>query len=77
MVAVAPVLTALASEGCRLNGEYIVTGGDGCGLSAGDGDPGRRVLVLVLTAVWGLRLGAHIYLRNRGRPSEPGPDAPS
>ena len=25
--AVAPVLTALASEGCRLNGEYIVTGG--------------------------------------------------
>jgi NAD(P)-dependent dehydrogenase (short-subunit alcohol dehydrogenase family) len=24
---VAPVLTALASEGCRLNGEYIVTGG--------------------------------------------------
>ncbi len=25
--AVAPVLTALASEECRLNGEYIVTGG--------------------------------------------------
>jgi NAD(P)-dependent dehydrogenase (short-subunit alcohol dehydrogenase family) len=25
--AVAPVLTALASEGCQLNGEYIVTGG--------------------------------------------------
>ena len=25
--AVAPVLTALASQGCRLNGEYIVTGG--------------------------------------------------
>ena len=25
--AVAPVLTALAGEGCRLNGEYIVTGG--------------------------------------------------
>ena len=23
------------------------------GLSAGSGDPGRRVLVLVLTAVWG------------------------
>ena len=28
---------------------------------------GRRVLVLVLTAVWGLRLGAHIYSRNRGQ----------
>ena len=25
--AVAPVLTALASPDCRLNGEYIVTGG--------------------------------------------------
>ena len=31
------------------------------GLSAGSGVAGRRVLVLVLTAVWGLRLGAHIY----------------
>ena len=37
------------------------------GLSAGDGDTGRRVLVLLLTAVWGLRLGAHIYLRNAGQ----------
>jgi steroid 5-alpha reductase family enzyme len=37
------------------------------GLSAGSGVPGRRMLVLVLTAVWGLRLGAHIFLRNRGR----------
>ena len=34
-------------------------------LSAGSGVAGRRVLVLVLTAVWGLRLGAHIYSRNR------------
>ena len=37
------------------------------GLSAGDGDMRRRVLVLLLTAAWGLRLGAHIYLRNRGQ----------
>jgi len=36
-------------------------------LSAGSGVAGRRVLVLVLTAVWGLRLGAHIYARNRGQ----------
>ena len=36
-------------------------------LSAGSGTAGRRVLVLVLTAVWGLRLGAHIYSRNRGQ----------
>jgi steroid 5-alpha reductase family enzyme len=36
-------------------------------LSAGSGVAGRRVLVLVLTAVWGLRLGAHIYSRNCGQ----------
>jgi len=33
----------------------------------GSGVLGRRVLVLALTAVWGLRLSAHIYLRNRGQ----------
>jgi steroid 5-alpha reductase family enzyme len=37
------------------------------GLSGGHGDSGRRVLVLVLTAVWGLRLSRHIYTRNRGQ----------
>ena len=37
------------------------------GLSAGSGTAGRRGLVLALTAVWGLRLAAHIYLRNRGQ----------
>jgi steroid 5-alpha reductase family enzyme/short-subunit dehydrogenase involved in D-alanine esterification of teichoic acids len=36
-------------------------------LSAGSGLAGRRALVLVLTAIWGLRLGAHIYSRNRGQ----------
>jgi steroid 5-alpha reductase family enzyme len=36
-------------------------------LSAGSGSFGRRGLVLVLTAVWGLRLGAHIFSRNRGQ----------
>ena len=37
------------------------------GLSAGSGDGGRRVLVLLLTAAWGLRLGTHIFARNRGQ----------
>ncbi|MBR7835607.1 DUF1295 domain-containing protein [Actinospica durhamensis] len=41
------------------------------GLSAGHGDPGRRTLALVLTAVWGLRLGAHIGTRSRGKPEDP------
>jgi steroid 5-alpha reductase family enzyme len=36
-------------------------------LSAGSGDGGRRVLMLALVAAWGLRLGVHIYSRNRGQ----------
>ena len=40
-------------------------------LSAGDGDTWRRVLVTALTTVWGLRLGGHIYLRNRGHDEDP------
>ena len=36
-------------------------------LSTGSGVAGRRVQVLVLTAVWGLRLGAHLFTRNRGQ----------
>jgi steroid 5-alpha reductase family enzyme len=37
------------------------------GLSAGHGEAGRRVLVLVLVTVWGLRLSGHLYTRNRGQ----------
>ena len=36
-------------------------------LSAGHGLAGRRLLVLLLVTVWGVRLSAHIYLRNRGQ----------
>lgn len=39
--------------------------------SAGHGDPARRTLVLVLTAVWGVRLGAHIAWRGHGKPEDP------
>ncbi|MFJ2769147.1 DUF1295 domain-containing protein [Streptomyces sp. NPDC087300] len=41
------------------------------GLSAGHGDSGRRLLVTVLTAVWGLRLAAHIAWRGRGHGEDP------
>lgn len=41
------------------------------GLSAADGDSGRRALVTVLTAVWGLRLAGHIWLRSRGKGEDP------
>ncbi|MFF3137408.1 DUF1295 domain-containing protein [Streptomyces mirabilis] len=37
-----------------------------CVVSAGAGDPGRRILVTLLTALWGVRLAAHIARRGRG-----------
>ena len=43
----------------------------GYGLSAGHGDPGRRLLVLLLVLVWGLRLAGHIWWRGRGAPEDP------
>ncbi|MGX1562569.1 DUF1295 domain-containing protein [Streptomyces sp. NPDC055506] len=39
--------------------------------SAGNGDPGRRILVTVLTVVWGLRLALHIARRGRGHGEDP------
>jgi steroid 5-alpha reductase family enzyme len=43
----------------------------GFALSAGHGDAARRGLALALTAVWGLRLAAHIWARSRGKPEDP------
>ncbi|WP_327071101.1 DUF1295 domain-containing protein [Kitasatospora sp. NBC_01302] len=43
----------------------------GYALSAGHGDPGRRLLVTVLVTVWGLRLSAHIGWRSRGHGEDP------
>jgi steroid 5-alpha reductase family enzyme len=40
-------------------------------LSAGEGDGGRRVLLLVLTGIWGIRLGTHIGRRARGGHEDP------
>jgi steroid 5-alpha reductase family enzyme len=39
--------------------------------SSGGGDDTRRVLVLVLTAIWGVRLATHIALRARGKGEDP------
>ncbi|MFI5977317.1 DUF1295 domain-containing protein [Streptomyces sp. NPDC051452] len=41
------------------------------GLSGGQGDPARRVLVTVLTVVWGLRLAVHIARRGGGHGEDP------
>ena len=40
-------------------------------VSAGEGDSVRRLLVTVLTAVWGLRLAVHIARRGRGHGEDP------
>ncbi len=39
--------------------------------SSGEGFDGRRWLLLLLPAVWGLRLAVHIGLRARGKPEDP------
>ncbi|MFE3414046.1 DUF1295 domain-containing protein, partial [Streptomyces mirabilis] len=41
------------------------------GLSGGQGDPGRRLLVAALTVVWGLRLAVHIARRGSGHGEDP------
>ncbi len=40
-------------------------------MSTGEGDDTRRAVVAVLTIVWGLRLGVHIGLRNKGKGEDP------
>ncbi|MGW0176442.1 DUF1295 domain-containing protein [Rhodococcus sp. NPDC003322] len=37
----------------------------------GDGAAGRRWLLFVLVAVWGLRLSVHMYLKSKGRGEDP------
>lgn len=37
----------------------------------GDGYHGRKLVILVLTAIWGLRLSIHIALRNAGKGEDP------
>jgi steroid 5-alpha reductase family enzyme len=41
------------------------------GAACGAGAPSRRLLVLALVAIWGLRLGWHIHRRNRGHGEDP------
>lgn len=39
--------------------------------AVGQGDPARRLLVLILVAVWGLRLAWHIHAKTAGRDEDP------
>jgi steroid 5-alpha reductase family enzyme len=42
-----------------------------CGVSAGHGDPARRVAATTATVLWGLRLAAHIARRGHGKGEDP------
>jgi steroid 5-alpha reductase family enzyme len=35
-----------------------------------DGAPARKLAATLLVSLWGLRLGIHLFLRNRGRPED-------
>jgi steroid 5-alpha reductase family enzyme len=36
-----------------------------------EGEPTRQWIITALTAVWGLRLGVHIFVRNSGKDEDP------
>ena len=50
---------------------FVVVAGISWVLSAGFGDAGRRLLLLALVAVWGIRLAVHIGARARGGHEDP------
>ncbi len=50
---------------------FVVVGAVSWLLSAGHGDDGRRLLLLALVAVWGVRLTVHIGIRARGKDEDP------
>jgi steroid 5-alpha reductase family enzyme len=40
-------------------------------VTIGHGDPGRRLIALLVPVVWGLRLAGYIHWRNHGQPEDP------
>jgi steroid 5-alpha reductase family enzyme len=50
---------------------FTAVAGTAYAVSTGHGDDARRLLVTAATAVWGLRLAAHIARRGRGRGEDP------
>ena len=50
---------------------FVVVAGISWVLSAGYGDAGRRLLLLALVAVWGIRLAVHIGVTRTRRPRGP------
>jgi steroid 5-alpha reductase family enzyme len=50
---------------------FVVIAGVTFALSQGHGNPTIRVVVVAITAIWGLRLSVHIFVRNRGKGEDP------
>ncbi|MET0132056.1 MAG: DUF1295 domain-containing protein [Kibdelosporangium sp.] len=40
-------------------------------VSIGEGDPGRRLVSLLVPVIWGLRLAGYVHWRNHGKPEDP------
>ena len=50
---------------------FVVTAVVGYLLTIGHGDPGRRLIALLVPVIWGLRLAGYIHWRNHGKPEDP------
>lgn len=50
---------------------FVVVAGTSYVLSTGYGDAERRLIALLVPAIWGLRLAGYIHWRNHGRPEDP------
>ncbi|WP_328794137.1 DUF1295 domain-containing protein [Herbidospora solisilvae] len=83
LVAVVLTMAATMAYALRTNNQSIVDSVWGLGfvvvaivsfvlsLASGEGNLARSLLALVLTAIWGVRLGAYIHHRNRGKGEDP------
>ncbi len=50
---------------------FVVIAGVTYVLSQGHGDATMRLVVMAITAIWGLRLSIHIFVRNHGKGEDP------
>jgi steroid 5-alpha reductase family enzyme len=79
--AIALVMAATMAISLRVNNWTVIDTTWGLGfvavavvsypVSIGHGDSTRRLIALLVPAIWGLRLGGYIHWRNRGKPEDP------
>lgn len=81
MVAIAALMGVTMAISLRLSNWAVVDTFWGLGfvvialssflISINRGDPGRRLVALLVPAVWGLRLAGYLHWRNHGKPEDP------